>query len=93
MLNVPNQRTLPFYLIAVLVSTCGTLGYMVYNQGEQCESERQKDKIYYEKRIADCQDQARIDAREASQQLTAYLLKQDSINRASMQAIQKIRRK
>lgn len=93
MLDVPNKNNLPYYIIAILVSACSTLGWMVYNQGKECEDERKVDKVEFDKRIAECQQQARTDAREASQALTVYLLRQDSINRASLREITKIRKR
>ncbi len=93
MLDIPNKNNLPYYAIAILISACSTLGYMVYNQGKDCERERRADKVEFERRISECQQQARADAREASQALTVYLLRQDSINRANLREISKIRKR
>lgn len=93
MLEIPNAKNLPFYLIALLVSVCGGMGTAMFQQWKQCEIDKKAEKEVYEKRIFDCQEQARKDAREASAALTSYLLRQDSINRSNQNALEKAKKR
>ena len=93
MVEIPTQKNLAYYIIATLLSVCGGLGSAMMQQGREWEKERKIERENFEKEKAEIYAQARADAREASEKLTNYLLMQDSINRANLTEIQKLRRR
>lgn len=84
-MELPNSKTLPYYIIAILLSTVtGLAGYTVKRDAD-CASERKEVEAKY--------DACQSEIREVYKRQTAYLQKQDSINRENSRVIEKIKRK
>lgn len=97
-MDLPNQKTLPYYVIVLLVSAIVSLASVVgILWKDKIDMEKESKKVQDAKdaecnrRVDACQEQARKEAREASALLTAYLMKNDSINKANERTLKRIR--
>jgi len=90
---LPTQKTLPYWIIAVLVSAIGALSAMYVTRENQCAAERKELRAEYQAKLDACNAQNRADAREAASKLTAFMLRTDSINRVQNRALEKIRKR
>ena len=98
-MDLPNQKTLPYYVIVLLVSAIVSLASVVgILWKDKIDMEKESKKVQDAKdaecnrRVDACQENARKEAREASALLTAYLMKNDSINRSNERILKRMKR-
>ena len=88
-MQLPNSKTLPYYVIALLVSALGGLCAAYVEQANECKAERREMQSLYDAKIAECH----AETKNATIRLEDFLKEQATRDREFAAEIRKLKAK